>query len=434
MCSLEGYRKCRKRYGKAYWEHRLFLSDFDEWPLARQLDYQSQKLRELIRYAVENSKFYRELYADTAWQDIKSADDLHVLPMIDKEMLRANLSDIITVKSGYTANTGGTTGKSLVVVLREEDAMRRQATLDHFKHRVGFEHRKMKRATFNGKHIVPPGQKKPVYWRYNSSCKQMIYSSFHINENTLKYYVESLNSFKPDALDGFFTCICDVASYVKRHGVKLEFQPVAVFPTSETLTDEGRLLIEEVFHCPVYNQYASSEGAPLITECAKRHRHMELSSGVFEHPFDNDEVVVTSFDTFGTPLIRYRIGDKVKFLPGQKCDCGLAGPLVESIEGRRLDFLYTPDGSKVNAGCVSNLLKYAPNSVICAQFVQNDKNSLLINLVVDPARFQQSTLELIRKEVKHSFGENFSVEFAIVDEIPREKSGKRRMIVNHVSD
>ena len=58
--------------------------------------------------------------------------------------------------------------------------MKRMAMFDHFKARVGFEHRAMKRATFNGKHIVPPAQTKKVFWRYNATCKQMIFSSFRI--------------------------------------------------------------------------------------------------------------------------------------------------------------------------------------------------------------------------------------------------------------
>ena len=52
--------------------------------------------------------------------------------------------------------------------------------------------------------------------RYNAACKQMIYSSFHITEENMKYYVESLNKFKPHAIDGFFIIMCDIAGYIGR--------------------------------------------------------------------------------------------------------------------------------------------------------------------------------------------------------------------------
>ena len=193
--------------------------------------------------------------------------------------MRAHIEEVMTIprKGAVEGHTGGTTGKSLVVRMTAEDMMRRMATLDHFKSRVGFEHLKMKRATFNGKHIVPPGQKKKVFWRYNAACKQMIFSSFHLTEVNMGEYVRQLNRFRPQAIDGFFTSMCDVAKYIERHQIPLEFQPVAIFPTSETLTASGRELLERVFHCKVYDQYASSEGAPFVMECADQFLHMELS-------------------------------------------------------------------------------------------------------------------------------------------------------------
>jgi len=306
------------------------------------------------------------------------------------------------------------------------------ATLDHFKSRVGFEHRKMKRATFNGKHIIPPGQKKPIFWRYNAACKQMIYSSFHLTEKNIGYYVESLNRFKPDAIDGFFTSMCDVASYIERHKIALTFRPVAIFPTSETLTKEGRAQLERVFGCKVYDQYASSEGAPFVTECENQVLHVELATGVFEHIAEDDtEVLVTSFTTHGTPLIRYRIGDRMKFAEHTCCSCGLQGPVVEEIQGRRLDFLYTPDGAKINAGNVANLLKNLPNVVIRAQFRQSKMDEVLVLLEVDEG-FGPEHEATLREEFVHKFGADLKVTVEIVKEIPREKSGKFRMILNTV--
>ena len=305
--------------------------------------------------------------------------------------------------------------------------------LDHFKSRVGFEHLKMKRATFNGKHIVPPGQKKKIFWRYNASCKQMIYSSFHLTEENMKYYVDSLNKFKPEAIDGFFTCMCDVAGYIERKGIQLTFQPIAIFPTSETLTRSGRELLERVFNCKVYDQYASSEGAPFVTECPNQTLHMELASGVIEHMDEDDtEILVTSFTTHGTPLIRYRIGDRMAFPSERTCTCGLCGPIVDEIQGRRLDFLFTTEGAKINAGNVSNIVKNLPNTVIRAQFVQNTMNEVEVLLEVDKNLFEEKQLAILRDELIHKLGRDMNLKIELVDEIPRETSGKFRMIKNNV--
>ncbi len=434
MTTVAGYQKNSTRYGEVYHAHRAFLKDFDTWPLKKQQAYQFDELMKLLSYAVHKSAFYRDLYKGVDLTSFRTVEDLKKLPIVDKEMLRKNIADVITDKDNTVEeHTGGTTGKSLVVRHRVEDSMRRMATLDHFKSRVGFEHLKMKRATFNGKHIVPPGQKSKVFWRYNAACKQMIYSSFFLTEENIPYYLESLNRFKPDALDGFFTCMLDLANYMKRKGIKPGFQLKAIFPTSETLTKTGRELLEEVFSCKVYDQYASSEGAPFVTDCPHQHLHMDLSSGVFEHFGMGDEVLVTSFTTYATPLIRYRIGDSMVFSPeGKTCPCGMQAPMVEEIQGRRLDFLYTPEGAKVNAGNVANLLKNMPNSVIRAQFKQEKMDEVTVLLEVDKALYNKSYDDLLLNEFLHKFGSKLKVNIVHVDEIPREGSGKFRMIKNDV--
>lgn len=436
MTTIKGYLNARTRYGKAYYAYRAFLEDFDTWSLDKKLAYQREELIRFIRYANENSAFYRELYAGIDLNSIRSVEDLQKLPVVDKEMLRANIdSCIVWGNEPYVeSHTGGTTGKSLTVHFTVSDYMKRMAFLDHFKAKVGFEHRKMRRATFNGKHIVPPEQKKKIFWRYNRACKQMIFSSFHITEENMGYYVEELNRFKPQALDGFFTSICDIARYIERHDLQLTFTPIAIFPTSETLTKEGRVLLERVFGCKVYDQYASSEGAPFVTECLQQVLHVGLASGVFEPYTENNEVLVTSFTTHGTPLIRYRIGDRMTFDSNASCTCGDNEPIVRSIEGRRLDFLYTAAGAKINAGNVSNILKYLPNAVVRSQFLQSKKEEVTLLLEVDQALYKPEYNDLLQEEFHHKFGADTKLMIRCVEEIPREKSGKFRMIKNTVDE
>nr|WP_298248838.1 hypothetical protein [uncultured Halomonas sp.] len=437
MVTAAGYRNNRTRYGLAYYEYKKFLKVFDTLPLSKKLEHQRLELVRFIRHARDNSEFYKKSYKDIDVNAIQSLEDIKRLPIVDKEMLRINANEVFTItrEDAIEGHTGGTTGKSLVVLMTPDDMMKRMAMLDHFKERVGFKHRSMRRATFNGKHIVPPAQKKKVFWRYNHACKQMIYSSFHITEKNAGYYVKSLNSFKPHALDGFFTCMIDIANYIERKNIKLDFRPVGIFPTSETLTDSGRDLLEKVFNCKVYDQYASSEGAPFVTECKDQRLHIELASGFFEYfqEGSSNEILVTSFTTHGTPLIRYRIGDSMVLSKEDNvCSCGMHTPLVESIRGRELDFLYTAEGAKVNAGNVANLFKNMPNALIRAQTRQEELGQILVLLEVDKEAYKQEYDDLLRDEFLHKFGSDTQVFIEHVDEIPRERSGKFRMVKNLV--
>jgi len=434
MVTAKGWANHRVRYGDEYYRYRQFLSAYDSWGLEQRLEHQAAELRDFLRYSFERSPFYRRVFDSVDLSRVYSPSDLCNLPVLEKETLRANISDIVTVsrRGAVEGHTGGTTGKSLVVLFTLQDNMRRMAMLDHFKSRLGFEHMKMRRATFNGKHIVPPGQTRPVFWRYNAPCKQMIFSSFHVTEPLMGHYVQALNDFKPHAIDGFFSSICDVASYIERHGLNLTFRPIAIFPTSETLTSAGRQLLERVFGCKVYDQYASSEGAPFVAECSYQNLHVELASGVIEPMDGSDEILVTSFTTHGTPLVRYRIGDRMTFRDDGVCPCGNPSPLVGTIEGRRLDFLYTASGAKINAGNVANLFKNMPNALVRAQLLQERVDEVTALLEVDAQLYRTEYDLQLQQEFRHKFGSETRLTIRHVKEIPRESSGKFRMILNNV--
>ena len=435
MASVLGFIQKRQRYGKEYREYLAYLDEFNKQNYTEKRNAQFKLFKEFIIDAKRNSPFYAELYKDIDLEKINSFEDVKALPFVDKELLRSNIDRVYTIpKSGAILGyTGGTTGKSLCARFTREDFERRMACLDSFKNSCGFSNIKMKRASFNGKSLVPDSQKSKIFWRYNATCNQMMFSTFHITEDNLKYYVEGLNKFKPDSIDGFFMAMCDVASYIDRHHIKLTFKPVAIFPTSETITDSGRELIERVFGCKVYNQYASSEGAPFITECRCGRLHMNMASGYIEEiDPQTHEVAITGFTTHGTPLIRYKIGDCIKISDKTDCECGIQSVMVESIDGRRMSFLYSSSGAKISEVNIANMLKHVPPSLIHTQAVQNQMGVVELYLVTVKNKYRKEYEKIIFEEFYSRFGTDSVLNIHYVDSIPRASSGKFRLVVNNV--
>ncbi|MEN6521635.1 MAG: phenylacetate--CoA ligase family protein [Armatimonadota bacterium] len=437
MATIYGYMVNRQRYGKRYYEYLSFLKQFDCLSRQEQQAYQLDQLVKLLAHAVRNSKFYRDLYAGIDINAIGSIEDIKILPIVTKEQLRENIDLVVAVdkSSACESHTGGTTGKSLIVYFTEDNSCERMATLDHFKMKHGFVNLRMKKATFNGKHIVPPNQRNKVFWRYNAASKQMVFSSFHHNNENIPYYIAALNKFQPAAIDGFVSSIYDIAAFVERHGLRFSFSPVAVFPTSETVTPAHREVIERVFGCPVRDQYASSEGAPFVYECSQGNMHYDLSSGVIETLDDTGEILVTSFTTYGTPLIRYRIGDSMVLDdPSKCCPCGMHTPLITRIDGRVADYLVATNGTKINLGNVANIVKNLPCSIVKMQIIQDEISKLNVKLVVDTDRFVVGHQALVRNEIQYKFGKDMDIAIDLVEDIPCERSGKYRLIVNNVSE
>jgi len=424
----------RKRYGKEYWKYLLLFQNNKNISLGELKIIQKKRFRDLITYAKKNSKYYK----DYPLVDIECINEL---PIISKESLRENIYDVYTLpkNEGIISKTGGTTGKSLEVVFTKDNIQERFAMLDCFRGNYGYKLGK-KTAWFSGKSLL---NNKDInlkrFWKTDPFHNVRYYSTFHIKEENLKYYLDNLIMYKPEFLVGFPSTMLEIAKYGLKIGYKYPMGSInAIFPTAETITPVMRETIESFFNARIFNQYASSEGAPFIFECDNGNLHLELQSGVFEvidydgNLSNEGQLVVTSFTTFGTPLIRYNIGDFV-VLENEliNCGCGNNNTLVKEILGRVDDYVYSIENGKINLGNVSNTLKDT-KGIIQFQVVQNELNKIEILLVRDINVYN----EIIERKFINNWiqrvGNKTELMIKYVDHIKVEKSGKFRLVKNNI--
>lgn len=432
MMSIYGVYLSRVRYGKYYKRMLKVLEGVDEKNVNTVKKLQNKRFLNFFHYAVNNSPFYQEFYKDVDLSKVRSVNDLGVLPIVEKETLRSHISEVYTIdkKDAIVSHTGGTTGKSLEVLYTKRDLQERMAYL-HFWEKSHGVHEGDRRASFNGRQFVSRNQEKKIFWRYNYIRKQMLYSTFNLTDENLPYYIDSLNQFKPQVVNGFVSAIFEIANYINKNHIRMEFKPKVVFTTSETLLPYQRKAIQDAFRCPVRDQYASSEGAPLITECKCGKLHYNLYTGVIES-LDTEtgtEMLVTGFNTHGTPLIRYRIGDMWE-TSEESCECGSAYPVIKSIEGRKVDYLVSKQYGKISLSHLADVIKGLPNSIINMQFIQKDLSKIVVKIVVDQQKFTEHDKTSIINEMEYRFGSDMEFETQIVDKIDREKSGKYSLIKN----
>ena len=427
----------KKRYGGNYKHYlKFFLANrsISKLELER---LQNVRFLQFLKSAVEKSPFYLDLYKDIELPT--SISEITKLPIISKELLRQNIDQVVTIESkdAIHLKTGGTTGKSLEVLFTPDNTQERFAMLDDFRGRFGYKLGK-KTAWFSGKDLLTDRdilQKR--FWKTDIKYHVRYYSTFHIKDEYLKYYVEDIIRFKPEYLVGFPSSIMEIARYGLKHGYNFPTGSVkAILPTAETITAEMRETIEPFFKAKMYDQYASSEGAPFIIECEKGNLHMELQSGVFEvldehnHPTKSGKLVVTSFTTEGTPLIRYDIGDSIE-LSNEVCDCGNNNPLVNSILGRIDDYVYSVDNGKINLGNVSNTLKDT-KGIIKFQIIQDQLDKIEIKVIVDKEIYNVGIENIFIKNWKFRMGNATLIQIKYVEDIPNETSGKYRMVKNNI--
>ena len=439
MVSLYNIRAYKIRYGGEYKAFRKkFLNNRN---LSRQelLSLQKARYHEFVLHSISHSSFYKELYHGIS--EPEELVNIHLLPILSKEDLRKNIEDVTihTTEKLEKSKTGGTTGKSLEVKFRFVNTQERFAMLDDFRSRFGYELGK-KTAWFSGKSLLTHKDLgKNRFWKTDFIYKVRYYSTFHIKEDFLKYYVEDLIRFRPEYMVGFPSSILEIAKYGKANGYEFPANTIkAVFPTAETITAEMRYYIEGFFKTKMFDQYASSEGAPFIFECINGNLHLELQSGVFEVLDENDKptqsgrLVVTSFTTEGTPLIRYDIGDSITLEDDEKtCNCGNNNPLVKEILGRIDDYIYSPQTGKINLGNVSNTLKDT-RGIIRFQVVQNELSKIIVKLIIDEVKYSDAIEKKFIQNWRDRIGSEMDLEIKYVDEIPVEASGKFRIVKNNI--
>ena len=435
LISAYGKKLAHQRYNDIYKSELVRLKARDISSLLQQKEIQNELFIDFLSYAVKYSPFYKVFYKDVDLSQIKTVEDIKKLPILDKETLRRNVERIYSterVPYGFSM-TGGTTGKSLVVKTTIEDVQKRMAYLDWFKSIYGFTMTKDRHARFNGKDIIPLGQTKKVFWRDNVSIKQRIYSSFYTSLENIPYYVEDLNKYQPVEMDGFVSTMYDIAKYMSDNGLEPTFRPQAIFPTSETVMSYHREMLENVFKCKVRDQYASSEGAPFIIEFPDGYMHECLDTGVFEHVKTDKgtKLILTSFTTHGTPLIRYDIGDNIiECNENDTPDSTIGFPAIKAIDGRKADYLVSPERGHISNANMSNVIKHLPNSIVNIQFIQDSLEHIHIKVVVDKDRYQKIDEKHILEEMIIRFGNKMSFDIEYVDYIERTKGGKYRMIIN----
>lgn len=428
MVSVKGKQFIKQRYTEEYYNELEKLHN-----TADKFALQQERLNDFYKYVRENSAYFKHVLPKLD-RDI-TVEDLKDFPTMDKETIRNHIEEIVTRNEKLIPmKTGGSTGKSLVYYTHPIDMSRKIAYLDYFKEQHGV-YKGMKRVSVGGRILVPNKQKKKVFWRYNKPLNQLMLSAYHADGENLKYYIKKLNKFKPQTLDGYTTVLHRIAQYINKHNIRLSFKPIAIFPTAEALTDEMKSDIEKAFNCPVRNQYASSEGAPFITENTKGELEINPATGVFEleHVEGNIyELVVTGFYTTTTPLIRYKIGDSVELFEPLDANYKQSDIKIKRIIGRNNDFLMSNERGIVTNVNLSTVVREAGKDIIQSQFVQNQLDEIIVNLVVEKDTNKNALEKILTEKLSTRFGNTTQFKFNYFNEIPKTSGGKTRFTINNL--
>ena len=408
----------------------------NQWLKTSELEeLQAKKLRALIKHAYENTEFYHRKFKDAGVrpEDIRGVDDLKKVPFTTKAELRKHstgsmLAKGVDLSKCFVTETSGSTGIPTKVVYDEaaDDFSKAVNLRSHIENGLRL---RSKWADFKDPHHF---QKQRWFQ------KLRIFSPLQLSVfDTTDKQISILREFKPDVLDGYTSSIRLLAKAIEERGIK-DIKPKIVFGTSELLDNETRKYINSVFDVEMVDMFGCVELNRTAWECSEHvGYHIDIDAVVMEFIRDGEsvsagergEIVYTGLYNYTMPLIRYSVED-IGVPSDEKCPCGRGLPLMKLIEGRTDSFMQVPDGRLFSPIIWTAIMRRIPG---VGQFKANQERKDLIRiLLVKDNEFNQRTIDQIEHDIKEVMGEEVNVETEIVNEIPKDKSGKVRAAVSNV--
>jgi phenylacetate-CoA ligase len=407
---------------------------------------QDEKLRRLVRHAYDHAPFWRARLqaAKLRPDDVRGQDDLHKLPLLEKDEVRrflhlGMLQEGVAHADILRITTSGSTGEPMVCYAdRAQLELRWAATLrsqEWTGYRFGDPTVRLWHQTIG----MTPGQ----VWKERADAvlaNRTFIPVFSLTAD-LEPVVRTIERRRPVLIDGYAEALDLLARFIAARG-GLAWQPRAVMSSAQTLTPASRAAIEAAFGCPVFDKYGSREFSGIAYESEAHDGHLVVAEGsIVEILVDGrparrgeiGEVVVTDLNNLCMPFIRYRLGDLAEALhdPDERAPspCGRGLPRIGAIHGRVQSILHGTDGRLVPGAFFGHALKDYEHALRRFQVVQDRPGAITLRIVKAP-RYSDDTLDELKALIRRHLGDDLAIEVAVVDDIELVRTGKRAYAIS----
>jgi len=433
---------------------RRFLTRLDEldqtqW-LSREelLALQRRKLHRLLTYACQHVPYYRRLFDQVGFRPddiLADPGSLEKLPVLTKAIIRENFDEMLTTEDRRRARlsrltTGGSTGHPLIFM--QDSNFRDYVTADIHRH-LGWAGWKLGQihAYIWGAHFEVEAAEAIRTKLMNWALNRFVTNAYVLSEESMGAFAAQVRRHRPRILFGYPSSLYRFAEFVREQSLD-DIQFDAIFSSAEVLYPVQRQFIEDVFDGKMFNRYGTRELGGICCECgAHTALHASIDNVYIEilrdlggrepaQPGETGHIVVTNLNNYGMPFIRYSIEDMGAWSTMDRCPCGRQLPLMDLVQGRRIDMFKTRDGRTVWGGFASPM--FGMEGVKQFQLVQKSLDRVVARIVKD-GELDEARLAEIERTVHTALGDHVRVDFEFPDEIPVLDSGKYRYAISELN-
>lgn len=394
---------------------------------------QSRLLRQLVRHAHAHVPYYRDTLDPAAVARLATAADLAALPVLDRRVVNevgpaGLLADGFTAANTRAAHTSGSSGVPVTLHYSERDLsyLRASYLWDLLacglrpSDRVGF----FRVGAFRRHRLE----------RYG------IVRNVHINTGLeLDGQVAAFLAGRPTFLWGFPSAIAALVAELKRRRISYRGVAAVVFG-GESLAAAARDEVLDYFGARGHEVYAAVETYTVARSCPRGALHLRSGDVVVEIEHEDGsvsvadevagteregEILVTRLHAEAMPLLRYRLGDRVR-IAANDCPCGVRRtPVVREVVGRVEDQLRTRDGRLRNGDHLASLLRHVPG-IRQYQIVQSRAGT--VEVVIVPAGEAPADLVDRAERALAPAAASYTASVRTAETIAPEPNGKIRLV------
>jgi phenylacetate-CoA ligase len=431
----------------------MYKPELETMAREKLLEHQLLLLRKQMAYVYERAPFYRRKFdeAGVRPEQIKTLEDVRKIPFTVKDELRQSQEKsppygdfhCISPEEGVRVfQTTGTTGIPVRSLLSKKDWL--EVYYDQFMYFMyGYGITKVDTIfiPFNyGLYLA--------WWGIHSSFEQggvlVIPGGGQSSEDRIKNILE----WRPTVVCGTPTYILFLGETAKKMGVDLSRTMVRIVITAGepgAQVPSTKKMIETTWGAKNYDDIGSTEISNFGFECvAQKGTHVIESMFLAEvidpktgknlNPGQEGELVLSNLCCESMPLIRWRMGDIVKF-DVKQCDCGRTSLRLEGGIIGRADDMFQFGGVNVFPSAIENFVRetkeFSNEYQVIAPKMGSGKH---LRIRIEPSSPSLSGEEMDRavkafKEIfKFRIGVTPDVEVMKIGELPRFEGKAKRVI------
>jgi len=407
---------------------------------------QLKKFQKILKWSYENSPFYRSLYKDAGLEpgDIRTLDDIRKVPKTEKSMLReaqgkepfpygSILSVPIEQVTEYR-QTSGTTGQPVYHPETWQDWEWSAESWAYALYAQGY--RDYDRV------FLPFGYSVNIaFWAGHYAAEKIGCEVVPGGVLNTEARILKMKEIKATALMATPTYILGMADVAKKKlGLDLPKdlnirkitsagEPGACIPATKKR-------MEEMWGAKVYDQVGATEIGHWGYECqAQAGLHVleafhlveiedvETGASITE-PGKRGSMVITTFDRFAHPCVRFDSKDIVEWSPIERCECGRTFRLLKGGVVGRADDITKVKGVLLAPTAIEEVVRDIPElgdeyEVVVIKKGDIDDITLKVEIAPDFKRDASAIEQKLAQQLRLKTGLRYSLEFHDYGTLPR---------------